>query len=419
MHRLLIVDDDEILRTGIEKNIDWRANGIEVAGTAANGRECIEMIQKCLPQIVLTDIKMPFMDGLQLSEILYHLYPNIQIVLLTAYNDFEFVKKALSYKVSDYIMKYEDNSVILNAVKKAGDDYDRQKSKREIVRESSKLLTNHFFQKLVENTLEPGQIEEQASRLNVHFTEPGFQLLCLEIASGGNSAGALIWENSELCEQCGSLIVDCVKAEHRRGYAFVEKEKLVCMLNSEVPMPSEDLAAVLSEIEAVLNLVITAGVGNYYQEFSEIHRSYEEAVQALGSINDLTAKGQKILYFSDKAHFGNSQAAVLQMVKKYIEKNYGNEGLSLNLIAQEVHLTPNYISTLFKRHCQINIIDYVTEIRIAKAKELLTKTDLKIYQIAESIGYTNSQYFSILFKKSTGMSPVEYRQCDQVKSRIV
>lgn len=100
----------------------------------------------------------------------------------------------------------------------------------------------------------------------------------------------------------------------------------------------------------------------------------------------------------------------MEKVKDFIKKHYGDEKLSLNIIAEEVFLSSNYISTLFKKQENITISDYIIQVRIAKAQELLNSTNYKTYEIANMVGYTNSQYFSVLFKRSTGFSPTEYKQ---------
>lgn len=102
--------------------------------------------------------------------------------------------------------------------------------------------------------------------------------------------------------------------------------------------------------------------------------------------------------------------SVIDDIIAFIQRHYGEKTLSLNVIAEAVHLTPSYVSSLFKKNCNTNITDYLTKIRMAKAKELLEKTNLRTYEISERIGYSNAQYFSVLFKRMAGFSPTEYRQ---------
>lgn len=410
VHRLLIVDDDEILRNGIEKNINWKAEEIQVVGTARNGRECLGMIQDCLPHIILTDIKMPFMDGMQLAEAIYNLYPNIKIVLLTAYDDFAYVKKALSYKVTEYVMKYEDNDAILAAVKKAAKEYDRRKNDIDMMQRSAQLLNNKFLNDLVTKVQPEAIMRSQAKQLAIYFFETGYQMICFEIKS--KSGNAVSWQAEQLREQCGNLIADCLKNKSQKGYCFTANDHLNVLISGREANDAVELLPVMNAVEESLHVSLIAGVGRYYDDYDGILKSYNEAVQALSEYDFMDGNNykQKIIYYAKRSNTGNPYANIIKVVKNYIDKNFGNEKLSLNMIAEEVHLTPSYISTIFKKYCKKNIVDYMIEVRITHAKDLLEKTDLKSYEISDRIGYTNSQYFSVLFKKNTGISPMEYRQ---------
>ena len=109
MLKLMIVDDDEILRVGLVRNIPWEERGITVVGTARNGKEAVEKLSRLLPDIILSDVQMPFMDGLELAEYVSNTYPYIKLILLTAFEIFEYAQRALRYGVTSYILKYESN----------------------------------------------------------------------------------------------------------------------------------------------------------------------------------------------------------------------------------------------------------------------------------------------------------------------
>lgn len=411
MYKLLIADDDEILRAGIQKNIDWKANGIEVVGAASNGLECMELVAAALPQIVLADIQMPFMDGLQLAEALNHLYPQIQVILLTAYNEFEYAKKAVRCRVSDYVMKSEDNAVILNAVKKAAAEYEKIQNTEEIVQRGQKLLVEQFLQTLVGRSLPQKEITAQAEKLNLNFSAGGIQVLCAEIFPEKQQGTLLFWEMNALCEQCGALLEEALKREKRFVYAFPLKERLVLLVSAEEEPEQQELEEAVVKLYGSMRIRVLIGAGSMYSAFTHVQKSYNEAVQALDELENRSKSSERrVLRYADCLLVGNNQTAVLQSVKEYIKKNYADEHLSLNLIAQEVHLTPNYISTLFKKHGKENLIDYITKVRIRKAQELLRNTEDKVYQVAQQVGYTNAQYFSMLFKRSCTVTPAEYRQ---------
>lgn len=145
MYKVLIVDDDEIMREGTQKNIKWEEHDITIVATAANGMEALELICKTNPNIVLSDIRMPFMDGPQMVERINEIYPWIKVVLLTGFDDFEYAKKALKLKVCEYVLKYEDDEEILKAVLKARDELVMQKDINEKLEKSKPLMINKFL----------------------------------------------------------------------------------------------------------------------------------------------------------------------------------------------------------------------------------------------------------------------------------
>lgn len=416
----MIVDDDEILREGIEKTPDWSKNNILVVGTARNGRECLKIIPDCLPQIILTDIKMPFMDGMQLCEAVFHLYPSIRLVLLTAYDDFAYAKKALDYKVTEYVMKYEDNAAIIAAVKKAALEYDRQKTQTEIIRSSRRLLTNKFFKDWVLEGYSEEKIDHCAKQLDLSFPYLEFQVLSFRLmpACCGDAASGR-WRMEQYQQQFGNLFADCAAGDGRKVFYFLAEDHLNVLLNFDGEIKSETLLQVIKSVEDVLKIGAAAGIGRKCQKAAQVPQSYREAVQALEYQSIVRNKdgGQPLVYFNDTVASGNLRADVIRQITAFIRQHYMEKTLSLNVIANAVHLTPSYVSAVFKKNFKINITDYLTRIRLEKAKELLEKTDFKTYEVSERVGYSNSQYFSVLFKRIIGVSPTEYRQKASLKEK--
>lgn len=149
MLKLLIVDDDKWIREGIRANVKWSTEDIEVTGTAANGEEGWLLVQQLRPDILLTDIQMPLLDGLQLAEMVNRAYPLTRIIFLTGYDDFSYAKKALHLQASDYILKYEDNDTILKSVAAAGRSLLQELRESEKAQKSQTLIENKFFSDLL------------------------------------------------------------------------------------------------------------------------------------------------------------------------------------------------------------------------------------------------------------------------------
>ena len=421
MHKLLIVDDDQIIRAGMKQNINWEENGIEVVGTASNGRECLEMIPSSLPDIILTDIKMPFMDGIELMEAVYRLYPHIKVVLLTAYGDFKYAQMALNYKVCQYVMKYEHNSEVLGAVLKAAKESDDQKDNVEIVKRGRKLLENKFFYDLVVNFQNDDELGERAKRLNIRFISSIFCVVCIDVGKRSErEAEILLWQKKQLCEKIGELLQSRLSLPNVQVYYFVGDIYLNLVVNFAERLSESEQEAFFVQLEQAFSLVrenqsvtLSAGAGSLYKGYSNILKSYTEATQALEMKSMLESRlqeGKNLIRFEELRNSSVSHAAVLRQVLSFMDSNYHQEDLSLNRIAEEVHLTPSYISTLFKKYQGVNLSDYLMELRVKKAMSLLAETDLKTYEISEKVGYGNPQYFSVVFKRITGCAPGEYRK---------
>jgi two-component system, response regulator YesN len=414
MYKLLIVDDDEIMREGIEKNIDWNANGFMVVATACNGLEGLEAIKEFSPDVVLSDIKMPFMDGLQMAEKINSLYPQIKVVLLTGYDDFQYAKKALNLKVSQYVLKYEDNDEILEALKRAGREFDLNKSNYQKIEKSKPLLINNFFSELLSGIQNEELLKNYASLLELSFNSNFFCTSVINLDSNNSTIKKMKFEDINLIMTQVQDISEELNCKQQFLMYFINYNGQINILFNFLKIEEKvneylktTLEKLINNVKAVLKVNISIGVGNIYEGYKNIVTSYNEALLA-SDMGNVVGKGN-IFFIDDVRNNENSHFVIMKKVMNYINKNYCKEELSLNLIADEVHVSSSYISSLFKKYNEINISDYIISIRMKKAMQLLINTDLKTYEISEKIGYSNPQYFSVLFKKHTGYSPMEYR----------
>ncbi|WP_238860469.1 MULTISPECIES: response regulator [unclassified Clostridium] len=415
MCRLFIVEDEEIIREGIQKNIDWELNDVKIVGTAANGKECLEKIETCMPEVILSDIKMPFMDGMELIQHIYELYPKIKVVLLTAFDEFEYAKKALNYKVSQYVMKYEENEKILEAVLRAGNEYTASLNQAERVKQSEILLENKILRDLLFYDEKSEEIYQNLLNSNIKFLYDNFFVTCIS--------------NRNLTQ-----------SKHIRsiaeGYNFFEREIRILGLEidfyfckteqklfiiSNLPKEADDsfdkfikiLENLLKHKEKEWQCNLKASVGSIYNGLEGISKSYDEAnyIMSLYQMNQYFDRDKRtVIVSSNDSVSGSANKKTVEQIVEYIKKHYWEKDISLDSISKDVHLTPAYISAMFKKEKGINISDYIIKIRIERAKYLLMTTDMKTYEISEEIGYVNSQYFSVLFKRNAGVSPTEYRQ---------
>lgn len=419
MYKLLVVEDDEIMREGIIKNIKWTDYGF-TPFSASNGIEGVEMAKKLSPNVIISDICMPFMDGLKMIEQIETILPEIKIILLTAYDDFKYAKRAITLKVTEYILKCSDIEEILAVVLKVKSALDLESIQREKELKVNELTKGRFFSDLILGTAGGEDFERGARSLDIRFEGVFFCIAVIKINDFSDFSlednprkfGHTLYSMINICNQ---LLVP-----RKIGHVFVNLNQEVNILfnvgkKSDSAAIEEALNEITGSVESCLNIRINVGVGNIYEGYKSIPSSYDEAMIAL-RLKD-TVAGKKIIFAEEvKGNEASSHNKILKKIVGYVENNYSNENLTLALISSEVYLSPAYISTLFRKYKGVNFIDYVTNVRISKAKALLESADIKTYEVSEKVGYSNPQYFSVLFKKMTGMSPTEYKSAKKGSS---
>lgn len=419
MYKLLIVDDDEIMRRGLQRNIRWADYGFELTPAASDGVEGLEIVDQYKPDIVLSDIRMPFMDGLEMAEKILDRYPHVKVILLTGYEDFQYAMKAVNIRVSQYILKHAEREEIVQAVVNARDELEKLKSAETEKQRNNSLTLSRLLQDAMMGLVDGDELERELNALGVQLRSQNF---CVSVISVDDYRAAFKDDKAENLEQ---VIVTMVKL-CEESFSQFDGVLAFANFNNRVQVvytpPEEDdngrksifdtLQQIKSEIEKRLDLQITVSVGNVYAGFGKMNQSYREAM-SVDSMKDILGRGG-MTSIGDVRDSEKSNSELLKQIVHCVDQNYSNENFTLNDIAAIVHVSPTYISTIFKKYKGINFKDYLIDIRIKKAIELFTNTDLKIYQVSEKVGYSNPQYFSVLFKKTTGYSPTEFKELKRV-----
>ena len=181
MTKLLIVDDERIIREDLALNLPWRQHGIELVTPAGNGREAVEVIEREKPDIVLADINMPVMDGLELAAWLAENHKEIKIMFLTGYDDFKYAKRALELHVQDYILKYESREKIIEAVKRCELEYHEARKGETLIQKSKSLLQSRFLTQLIMGIAEEQALGEFEKKNRFDICDPMFYLVLLHM----------------------------------------------------------------------------------------------------------------------------------------------------------------------------------------------------------------------------------------------
>jgi len=432
-YKMIIVDDEYEIRQGL-KNADYASLNIEVVDLCENGLEALKSMEQSPVDILLTDIKMPLMDGLELIQKVSQRHPYTKKVVLSGYGDFEYAKKGIEYGVVDYLLKplaFEDYYAVL-AKTTAILSQEREKSLRQANLErkaklSAHLLRKNFLSELLHSSLTEEKIELDSASAEVLLeTDGGYAVCVLRFQSHPPRPNNV--QDSEwglIVFTLDNLLQD-LWDEKGYGYHYVDPYNGQCALivaNAEWidgleagrPDLEEELGRIVKALKRFRGLFkshLAYTIGPIVRGATRIRRSYLDAEI---KFEDGLPNEEDVPEVSEKPEAGNEANAgqangkrVVLEVKQFIEGNY-DRTITLDDVAKHVHLNASYLSYLFKEIAGMNYIDYVTEFRIGKAKTLLSESNWKVYEVGEMVGYENPRYFTLIFKKFTGQTPLEYR----------
>lgn len=506
--RILIVEDEVMIREGLSKLIKTHT-GHMVIGEACNGQEGLAMAVRYRPELVITDIRMPVMDGLEMIETIHEMNLPIRAVILSGYSEFDYAKKAIRFGVEDYLLKPLAAEDIVEVLERIRDKIKEEEQKnagtpaqyiRELVYGSCpsedesrrmKLLCGFKNTKCYQLYLgylgdasvgyeeeiyeKWNQLKDAVSQsvLHVAADKTRRQLICLaglpdptdtprlfcqlverrivrpyklrndravwsmtatksweELASAAQKAGALIRESMSVEE--GDLITaermngvewkefqfpsdigtDIKNAICKGGLEDIQEagERFIRYMENGPYREPEMRQAYLKSIYLLLDTTRDIDGDTYTQlQGEDLLTKCTEAV-TLQELEQSYRDGLALLCNPQRNREDISNYTIKRAIN-YIREHY-QEGISLEEVSGSLGITPEYLSTLFNREMGENFSTFLKKFRLSHAKRLLKGTDMKIYEVAEAVGYTDSKYFARVFKDELGISPADYRQMD-------
>lgn len=285
--KVFLVEDEFVIREGIKNNIDWKGNGIEFSGEASDGELALPMIREKLPDIVITDIKMPFMDGLEMSAIIRKEFPWMEIVLLTGYEEFEYARKGIEIGAAKYLTKPISSGELMAVIKKLGNRIISNREEREVRSKYLKEMEEQFQQErkdllrsLVTGNKSISEIFDQAENLNIKFAAGWFNVILVKVQSARHEST----EFSKLMISTDSSIGelesdDCIVFDRGlEGKAFLIKASTEKELDVKCEALVKDLESIFQSSEDIRYF---GGIGKPVNRISYIGISFEEASRAL------------------------------------------------------------------------------------------------------------------------------------------
>ncbi|MCY9660074.1 response regulator [Paenibacillus chondroitinus] len=516
MFRVIIVEDEYIVRFGIRSMIDWEKLGLIVMGEASNGQEALELMSKEMPDILITDIKMPLMDGIALISEVRKINPHMKILILSNIEDFGYAKEAIRNGVSEYLIKSDmmprDFEQALLKVKEAIEITSPTGAIHE-----EPAVEPLWKEKLLQELVEGAQ--RDISSLQSNFGNTGYAPFYL-LHMGKDATNVNVAEEQSALRK----VLDSELQARELAYeVFPDRQgEMNVLLLTGMPhrqgqkAAREAAEACLTRLDATYGLCFTAGISGEFQELTELHTAYEQAraavkfkmfvgsgkVIAYGTdyVPGMNPAGEPIKISTNHIHsmvyafqtkelqtyleelfeqldarkdydivqiislellimlttlwsdVSSDQMSIMQLKKQYFDElskletldqsktwfmgayqellqhmiqiynsdrnsiikatqyiqQYYQQEISLQSISNIVHLSKNYFANLFKKEMGESFLEYLTRIRIEKAKSLLTG-ELKTADIGHLVGIADPKYFSKVFKKNVGVSPSEYR----------
>ncbi len=399
--KVLIVEDEVLVREGLKSVIGWDKLGMEVVGDAANGRQALEIYERERPDIVLTDIRMPVMDGLELIARIREEDKKTGIVILTCYEEFGYLQEALRMGVSDYILKLKMKPAEIEAamakVKKKLDEDEENGAGPDGAEEFRLQKEEELKRYIFYHQVSIGFFRSRMERLNLAVKEKDMVLLRVVIQRYEKARLKIMDDRGMLIRFVILNTTEEIMEKYGGGETIQEGPDCFLLFMNVVNDPKDEdswMEKMQKEISHVLSNFMGVrtvwGVSSVFQSFTELPDKYQECCQKMQDERvDLSVE-------------------IFEAVR-YIEENL-TQRLTLNQVASSINLSPNYLSSLFKKELGVGFVDYITEKRVERAKELLENTGLRTYEVAQQAGFVDESYFSKTFKRITGKRPSAFRK---------
>ena len=549
MLKIFLAEDEVVVRETIKRMIPWEELGFELVGEAADGEMALPLLIRQQPDLLITDIKMPFMDGLTLARLAKKEIPGLKVVILSGYDDFNYAKQAIGIGVEDYLLKPITKNALIERLSEIRSRYEHEKTQKEYYEKFQREMqayeknsSRDFFEALVGGSMDMMEVYKRAEKLGLDIVAEAYNVLiftmnCDEDFSGqrdeyssweaeslellenffaGHSSAMLfrsnifsygvllkgqretIEENTRACvdeirkilsRQAGrrewflavgqsvERLSQIQKSYHTASRAFSQRylydenilyyDEMETMEHPGGQAETEDNAYLQKvDVNALNPAILQKFLSNGLQEETEnfvkdyfyaigqepmeslVFRNYVilnvrfsviSFIKGLGcDTNEMeSADTEEVLAESGKnmesaiayakkmisqaieirdQNSGNKNRSILKTAVDFIDSHYMDEEISLNTVANVANVSSNHFSALFSQNMGQTFIEYLTTLRMNKAKELLRCTGMRSSEIAGEIGYKDAHYFSYLFKKTQGMTPSDYRKAREDKA---
>ena len=409
--KVFLADDEIVVREGIRESFPWDETPYTLVGEAPDGEMALPIIRDTNPDIVITDIRMPFMDGIELCRILRAQMPWIGIIVLSGYDEFEYARQCIRLGVREYLVKPINAENLREALDKVSEQLNEE---RKTIEHAASLRARlGSDEQLVKEKLIASLYSEEAAAEDSHSVLKHLHSMgCNVIApfyavvdaafdpvgkgqeaafNLSESSGGVMHASSSRTGAALLVLGDNAGDAEERAYAFA--------------------TSLVRELERIGCDKIRVGIGDIVDTPEEILKSFKTARHIRHILVERTDENPMILGTREMGEVSDDPGTskVISDAKLYMSEHFTDPNLMLQDVAKSVNMSNSRFSTVFSQQNGQTFTEYLISLRLGKAKEMLRTTGVKSTQIARECGYNDSHYFSYIFKKNVGITPSEYR----------
>lgn len=397
MFKLMIADDEPRIRRGLRKALIWERLGVEIVGEAEDGEVALKLAEETSPDIILLDICMPFLNGLDLIRKLNAVNRSFIIIIITGHDEFEYIQQSIKLKIFDYILKPVNKDKLKDSIIRAIQELALDREKRNYLNWMSRRLDDNigdirqkFINKWLSRDMDFEDIVNELAFLNINI-ENNVGIILIKVLSRFNTeVVSKKWDSKHLKFAVINIAYEVLEEFEPIFYYIDNSENMMIACNTRNNLEWFNIGSEIEEkISTYLKVNVLLEQRTVINGIIGIKSTYENMVNVISKKSMLKP--------------------LILLTLKYIDTNYFLNDLSLETVAKEFNTNPSYLSRMIKQETGLSFIDYLINLRIKKAIFLMDDPTIKIYQVAEMVGYSNQHYFCKAFKKVIGVSPTEYR----------
>ena len=400
MYTVLLVDDEASVTESLQSSISWTSLGVEKVYIAANGKQALTYFQEHTIHLMITDIKMPVMDGLELLEQVRSQYPDTHCVLLTAFSEFEYARTALRLGVENYLLKPIQIEEVTDTIENAIDNMSINRENKDV------LFRENVLRRWLNGSISPDELSERASMLDINIYRGAYCVIGIQKV-----------ENAVSLSSYGQKCIAQLEPTYECSYVWDNSGHFLIIVGGSEIEPDFFLS-IFEETAREFNIdaKLHLAVSNIADNSDDLHILYQEVCNLLNQSDAFTQsfirKCSDSILTADALIPEIDYQSLSPIIKKaidYIHKGY-SDGVSIKEFCANHTMTTAYIGYLFKKETNVFFNNYLNNYRIAKAIEMLSNTSYKVSDIAAKTGFSSTSYFISSFRKITGVSPQKYRE---------